>query len=127
MQTWYRQGVTIERYHQTLARMRHAPPPSSDWSPMPARERQSSLINQQLTTPPTRHTAIWTLAKPVDSRWGLHQFRLGAGGQDETLTVLSGHQAHLLSAAARSSWLLEIAPEITHLPDGASCAAWCLD
>jgi molybdopterin molybdotransferase len=77
--------------------------------------------------PPTRHTAIWALAKPVDSRWGLHQFRLGAGGPDETLTVLSGHQAHLLSAAARSSWLLEIAPEITHLPAGACCAAWCLD
>lgn len=78
-------------------------------------------------SPPTRHTAIWTLAKPVDSRWGLHQFRLGVPGPDETLTVLSGHQAHFLSAAARSSWLLEIPPEIMHLPAGACCAAWCLD
>jgi molybdopterin molybdotransferase len=78
-------------------------------------------------TPPTRHTAIWTLAKPVDSRRDLHQFRLGVPRQDETLTVLSGHQAHFLSAAARSSWLLEIAPEITHLTAGACCPAWCLD
>jgi molybdopterin molybdotransferase len=77
--------------------------------------------------PPTRHTAIWTLAKPVDSRWGLHQFRLGVPGPDQTLTVLSGHQAHFLSAAARSSWLLEIPPEIAHLPAGACCAAWSLD
>jgi molybdopterin molybdotransferase len=77
--------------------------------------------------PPTRHTAIWTLAEPVDSRRGLHQFRLGVSGPEGTLSVLSGHQAHFLSAAARSSWLLEITPDITHLPAGECCAAWCLD
>jgi molybdopterin molybdotransferase len=78
-------------------------------------------------SPPTRRTALWALASQVDSHRGVHQFRLGVPGPDETLAVLSGHQAHFLTAAARSSWLLEIPPDITHLPAGACCAAWCLD
>ena len=77
--------------------------------------------------PPTRRTATRTLAKPIDSRRGLHHFRLGVEGRDGTLTVLSGHQSHFLSAAARSSCLVEIAPDITRLPAGACCAVWCLD
>jgi molybdopterin molybdotransferase len=77
--------------------------------------------------PPGRQIATKTLAKPVDSRRGLHHFQLGVEEPDGTLTVLSGRQSHFLSAAARSSCLVEIAPEITHLAAGACCAVWCLD
>ena len=78
-------------------------------------------------SPPGRRTALRTLAELVDSRPGLHDFRLGVEGPGETLTVLSGHQSHFLSAAARASCLLEIAPDIARLPAGACCAVWCLD
>jgi molybdopterin molybdotransferase len=77
--------------------------------------------------PPERPTALKTLAEPVDARRGMCQFRLGVTGPDEMLTVLSGHQAHSLSAAVEASCLLEIAPDTTHLPAGTRCPAWCLD
>jgi molybdopterin molybdotransferase len=77
--------------------------------------------------PPERQPAIRKLAGAVDSRWGVHQFRLGVGGPDGTFALLSGHRTHFLSAAARSSCLLQIAPDITHLPAGASCAVTALD
>jgi molybdopterin molybdotransferase len=77
--------------------------------------------------PPERRTTLKTLAEPVDARRGICQFRLGVTGPDEMLTVLSGHQAHSLSAAAQASCLLEIAPDTTHLPAGTCCPAWCLD
>jgi molybdopterin molybdotransferase len=72
--------------------------------------------------PPERPTVIRRLASAVDFRPGVHQFRLGASGPEDTFTLLSGHQAHFLSAAARSSWLLEIPPDVAHLPAGTSCA-----
>jgi molybdopterin molybdotransferase len=72
--------------------------------------------------PPERPTAIRRLANPVDSRAGVHQFRLGVPGPGGTFALLSGHRAHFLSSAARSPWLLEIPPDVTHLPAGASCA-----
>jgi molybdopterin molybdotransferase len=77
--------------------------------------------------PAERRTALKALAEPVDARRGMCQFRLGVTGPGETLTVLSGHQAHFLSAAAQASCLLQIAPETTHLPAGTWCPAWCLD
>jgi molybdopterin molybdotransferase len=77
--------------------------------------------------PPERQPAVRKLASAVDSRRAVHQFRLGVAGPDGTFAPLSGHRTHFLSAAARSSWLLEIAPDVTHLPAGASCAVKALD
>jgi hypothetical protein len=53
--------------------------------------------------PPTRPTAMRTLAKPVDARRGIHQFRLGIPGPEGTLTVLSGHKSHGTTPWTRSS------------------------
>ena len=76
--------------------------------------------------PPTREIMTGTLTSAVDSRHGVHQFRLAVAGPKETLTPFSAHQGHFLSVAARSSRLLEIAPDVTHLPAGSRCAAWSL-
>ncbi len=67
------------------------------------------------------------LAEPVDSPSGKHQFRLGIGAPDGTVTLLSGRRTHFLSAASRATCLLEIPPDITRLPAGAGCALWPLD
>ncbi len=77
--------------------------------------------------PPERQPVVRKLAGAVDSRWGVHQFRHSVGGPGGTFALLAGHRTHFLSAAARSSWLLEIAPDVTHLPAGASCAVTALD
>jgi molybdopterin molybdotransferase len=78
-------------------------------------------------SPASRPVTTGKLKNPVESRPGIHHYRLGTHTPAGILTVMSSHESHLLSMAARATRLIELTPDIAYLPAGAYCSAWSLE